>query len=74
MDALFGVLVIISFIATIVFLILYLVALFKKNKVNRKKFRNYWLIAFVLMFVCAGLMDHLNHHVYIKLQDINQVV
>lgn len=58
MDALFGVLAIISFIANIVFLILYLIALFKKNKANRKKFRNYWLIAFVLMFVCAGLMDH----------------
>lgn len=60
MNALFEVLAIISFIATIVFLILYLIAPFKKNKFNRKKLRNYWLIAFVLIFVfaCGGLIDY----------------
>ena len=50
---------IISIIATVItFLILYLVASFNKNNINRKKFRNYCLITFVLVFDCTSLMDN----------------
>mgnify|MGYP005789839613 CR=1 FL=1 len=52
MNAFFGIVGILGFLLFWIFLILYLVALFKHDKINRKLFRNWTLGMLATMFVC----------------------